>query len=101
LTAPAALASFGIPSENPPGNHYRECMERLRSEMDRLGFGCQVVEVPGRSERPRYDLLGFHGEGKRTLYFHGHYDVVPAQSRDQFVPRIENGRLMGRGSADM
>jgi succinyl-diaminopimelate desuccinylase len=90
-----------IPSENPPGNHYRECVERIRSELDRLGFACRVVEVPGFPERPRYNLVSFHGEGQRTLYFHGHYDVVPAQSRDQFVPRTENGRLLGRGSADM
>jgi succinyl-diaminopimelate desuccinylase len=90
-----------IPSENPPGDHYRECAERIRSELDRLDLPCQVVEVPGFPERPRYNLLAFHGEGRRTLYFHGHYDVVPAQRRDQFVPRTENGRLIGRGSADM
>jgi succinyl-diaminopimelate desuccinylase len=90
-----------IPSENPPGNHYRECAERIRSELDRLGFACQVVEVPGFPERPRYNLLSFHGEGQRALYFHGHYDVVPAESRAQFVPYIENGRLAGRGAADM
>ncbi|MCW5850154.1 MAG: M20/M25/M40 family metallo-hydrolase [Anaerolineae bacterium] len=33
--------------------------------------------------------------------FHGHYDVVPAQRRDQFEPRVENGWLHGRGAADM
>jgi len=90
-----------IPSENPPGDHCRECVDRLRSELDRLGFAYQVVEAPGFSDRPRFNLLGFHGEGQRTLYFHGHYDVVPAQSREQFVPRVENGQLTGRGSADM
>jgi len=92
---------ISIPSENPPGNCYRECTDRIRVELDRLGLGCRVVEVPGFSERPRYNLLSFHGDGKRTLYFHGHYDVVPAQSREQFVPRIESTRLVGRGSADM
>ena len=90
-----------IPSENPPGNRYRECAERIRSELDRLGLSCQVVEAPGFADLPRFNLLAFHGEGPRTLWFHGHYDVVPAQSRDQFVPRIEGGRLVGRGSADM
>src|SRR5581483_11886142 len=39
--------------------------------------------------------------GQRTLYFSGHYDVVPAQSRDQFEPRIEGANLFGRGSSDM
>ena len=90
-----------IASENPPGNRYRECVERIRAELSRLRLGHQVVEVPGFPERPRFNLLSFHGTGQRTLYFHGHYDVVPAQSPEQFTPRIEKGRLHGRGSADM
>jgi acetylornithine deacetylase/succinyl-diaminopimelate desuccinylase family protein len=90
-----------IASENPPGNHYRECTDRLRLELDRLGLDHRVVEAHEVHDRPRFNLLGFHGEGRRTLYFHGHYDVVPAQSREQFVPVVRNGRLYGRGSTDM
>lgn len=90
-----------IPSENPPGTHYRECVERIHREMDRLGIACQVLEVPGPYDRPRYNLLGFYGDGRPTLYFHGHYDVVPAHRREQFTPRLEQGRLYGRGSSDM
>ena len=41
------------------------------------------------------------GEGDRPLYFHGHYDVVPAQDRAQFEPYIDGDRLYGRGTADM
>ena len=90
-----------IASENPPGNYYRECMDRICLELDRLGFPYQVVETPGNPDHPRYNLLSFYGNEQRTLYFHGHYDVVPVQSREQFNPRIERGRLYGRGSADM
>jgi succinyl-diaminopimelate desuccinylase len=90
-----------IASENPPGNHYRGCTDRIQLELDRLGFTYRLVEVPGFPDRPRCNLLSFYGNGQRTLYFHGHYDVVPAQSREQFIPRIENGRLHGRGAADM
>src|SRR5262245_22595977 len=90
-----------IASENPPGNHYRECAERLHQELDRLGIEHQVLETPGYHDRPRYNVLGFHGEGQRTLYFHGHYDVVPAQGPEQFNPIVRNGRLYGRGSTDM
>jgi succinyl-diaminopimelate desuccinylase len=91
----------GIPTENPPGHCYRECMDRIQAELGRLGLACEIFEAPGYPERPGYNLLSFHGEGQRTLYFHGHYDVVPAQRRDQFTPRMENGRLHGRGAADM
>ena len=90
-----------IASENPPGNYYRECMDRICLELDRLGFAHQVIETPGNSDRPRYNLLSFYGAEQRTLYFHGHYDVVPVQSGQQFDPRVESGRLYGRGSADM
>jgi succinyl-diaminopimelate desuccinylase len=90
-----------IASENPPGNHYRECTDRLRRELNRLGLDHREVEAPVYNARPRYNVLGFHGAGQRTLYFHGHYDVVPAQSREQFDPVVRNGRLYGRGSTDM
>jgi succinyl-diaminopimelate desuccinylase len=92
---------IGIASENPPGNHYRECTDRLRRELNRLGLDHREVEAPVYNARPRYNVLGFHGAGQRTLYFHGHYDVVPAQSREQFDPVVRNGRLYGRGSTDM
>lgn len=39
--------------------------------------------------------------GPRRLYFSGHYDFVPAQSRDQFQPRVEGANLFGRGSSDI
>jgi succinyl-diaminopimelate desuccinylase len=35
-----------------------------------------------------------------TLVLHGHLDVVPG-GRDQFEPRIEGDRLIGRGAYDM
>jgi succinyl-diaminopimelate desuccinylase len=39
-------------------------------------------------------------EGAPTLVFHGHLDVVPGHA-EQFVPRIEDDRLYGRGAYDM
>ena len=44
--------------------------------------------------------MAARGRG-RTVYFHGHFDVVPAQSREQFRPQRADGRIIGRGSADM
>jgi succinyl-diaminopimelate desuccinylase len=35
-----------------------------------------------------------------TVIFHGHLDVVPAHA-EQFTPRIEGDRLIGRGAYDM
>lgn len=84
---------IAIPSENPPGNRYEECTRALRDELDRLGF--DGVRLEGAC------VLASAGTGRRTLYFSGHYDVVPAQSRDQFQPRVEGANLFGRGSSDM
>ena len=82
-----------IPSENPPGNQYAECVALLEAELERLDL----------KPRRLTDLIleASVGEGDRPLYFHGHYDVVPAQNRSQFEPYIEGDRLYGRGSADM
>jgi acetylornithine deacetylase/succinyl-diaminopimelate desuccinylase family protein len=84
---------IAIPSENPPGNHYEECASTLFGELDRLGFD----EV----RREGACVIASVGPGPRTLYFSGHYDVVPAQNRDQFQPRVEGANLFGRGSSDM
>ena len=84
---------IAIPSENPPGNHYEECASILFEELVRLGF--DDVQREGAC------VVASVGTGPRTLYFSGHYDVVPAQSRDQFQPRVENQNLFGRGSSDM
>jgi succinyl-diaminopimelate desuccinylase len=84
---------IAIPSENPPGNHYEECARTLLDELNRLGF--DDVRQEGAC------VLAAAGTGPRTLYFSGHYDVVPAQSRDQFQPRVEGANLFGRGSSDM
>ena len=82
-----------IPTENPPGNRYRDAVGLLRRHLDELGFTDTRVEGDC--------VLAFTGEGDRTLYFSGHYDVVPAQSRAQFEPRIQGMNLFGRGSSDM
>ena len=84
---------ISIPSENPPGNHYEDCARTLLEELNELGF--DDVRREGAC------VLASVGTGSRTLYFSGHYDVVPAQRPDQFQPRIEGANLFGRGSSDM
>jgi acetylornithine deacetylase/succinyl-diaminopimelate desuccinylase family protein len=84
---------IAIPSENPPGNQYETCSATLREELERLGF--DDVRLDGMC------VLASVGTGRRTLYFSGHYDVVPAQNPEQFQPRVEGANLFGRGSSDM
>lgn len=84
---------IAVPSENPPGKFYQECAGILLAELERLGF--DDVRREGAC------VLASVGASSRTLYFSGHYDVVPAQSCDQFQPRVEGANLFGRGSSDM
>jgi succinyl-diaminopimelate desuccinylase len=91
-----------VNTENPPGRGLGRCAELLRDAMDRLGFSPEVIEVaPSRElEDPRV-VRGSVGDGPELLYFHGHFDVVPAQSPAQFEPQRRDGRIVGRGTADM
>jgi len=58
------------------------------------------VDTCGEESR-RYCVLASYGGGTPTLYFHGHYDVVPGAGNGQFGARLKSGKLFGRGSADM
>lgn len=86
---------IALPTENPPGSssHYRQSVQLLCERLRGLGF--DDIAVEGEC------VLCFAGAGRRTLYWSGHYDVVPAQDPRQFEPRIERGALFGRGSSDM
>jgi succinyl-diaminopimelate desuccinylase len=44
--------------------------------------------------------IGAVAEDAPTVVFHGHLDVVPAHG-EQFTPRVEGDRLIGRGAYDM
>lgn len=91
-----------IPTENPPGNNYRLCTDLLEKRFRESRLRCTLHELPSDSTAATpVALIADYGEGPRTLYFHGHYDVVPAQSPDQFQPTRKEHFLFGRGSADM
>jgi succinyl-diaminopimelate desuccinylase len=89
-------------TENPPGRRLSECGQLLSDAMARLGFAPELLEVPpiAALEDPCI-VRGMAGDGTRTVYFHGHFDVVPAQNPAQFRPQRRDGKISGRGAADM
>jgi succinyl-diaminopimelate desuccinylase len=101
----ALLAELvAIPTENPPGRNYRACADLLERRVRECGLDCQQVLAAGSNQvgdDAPICLLSNYGRGERTLYFHGHYDVVPAQSTEQFKPVRKEHFLFGRGSCDM
>ncbi|NBQ44335.1 MAG: M20 family peptidase, partial [Mycobacteriaceae bacterium] len=58
------------------------------------------ADVTRRTYADREVLMSRAGNGPVKIVFHGHLDVVPGRA-DQFTPRIDGDRLIGRGAYDM
>jgi acetylornithine deacetylase/succinyl-diaminopimelate desuccinylase-like protein len=93
---------IAVDTENPPGRGLGRCGRLLHDAIVRLGLSAELIELAqsGGLEDPCV-VRGVVGDGARTVYFHGHFDVVPAQDRAQFQPQRRDGRIVGRGAADM
>ncbi len=94
-----------IASENPPGNAYPECARAIASRLRALDLPCEIVryraKADGRDGSGAAVVSSGVGAGRRTLYFSGHYDVVPVTTPGQCAPVLKGKHLFGRGSADM
>lgn len=89
-------------TENPPGRGLAECADLLRDAMNGLGLAPEVIELApnGSLAEPRI-VRGSVGDGDQVVYFHGHFDVVPAQDPAQFHAIRRDATITGRGTADM
>jgi acetylornithine deacetylase/succinyl-diaminopimelate desuccinylase family protein len=99
-------ALVAIPTENPPGAHYEACAVAIERHLAALGLECARIDVPDpdgarRAQYPRSCVTASYGRGAPALYFHGHYDVVPASAPGQFAPARRDDSIFGRGAADM
>ena len=79
----------------------RQCQQIIRSLLAAAGFECETI----RSGEVT-NLWARHGTRGPLLVFAGHTDVVPSGpvekwTSDPFTPTVRDGRLYGRGAADM
>lgn len=96
-------ALVAVDTRNPPGNE-RQALGLCRELLEPFGASFEEFEpAPGRAS-----LLATvgAGDGRRpTLIVNGHLDVVPVHrpgwTHDPFAGELEDGRLYGRGTADM
>jgi succinyl-diaminopimelate desuccinylase len=90
-----------VDTRNPPGNEVA-AVAACRAMLEPLGATIEVVEpLPGRASV----VATLPRTGKPVLVVNGHLDVVPVRasdwSRDPFGAEVDEGRVWGRGTADM
>jgi succinyl-diaminopimelate desuccinylase len=77
------------------------CQALLARRLERAGFRCEPMQCGEVS-----NLWARRGNGHPVVCFAGHTDVVPTGPlaewhSDPFVPTLRDGKLFGRGAADM
>lgn len=77
------------------------CQDLLKTRLEAAGFGCETMQFSEVT-----NLWARRGTESPVLCFAGHTDVVPpgaddAWDTDPFDPVIRDGKIYGRGSADM
>ncbi|HET9690011.1 MAG TPA: ArgE/DapE family deacylase [Acidimicrobiales bacterium] len=100
-----AAALVAVDTSNPPGGE-RPALPALDAALGRwVERRTEVEPEPGRVSLV-VDVAHPDGPGDRPrLLVNGHLDVVPARpdawASDPFEPTVRDGRLYGRGAADM
>ena len=104
---PLAAALVRIPSMNPMGREgggdgFGEARLRRYLAEVLVGLGGEVTQSYPLPERP--NITAFFDFGAReTVIFEAHLDTVPvgAMTVDPFGAEVRDGRLYGRGTADV
>lgn len=105
MSATLALAEALI-ARRSTTPHDDGCQDLIAARLERLGFACETI-TGGPDDGRVTNLWALRrGGAGPTLVFAGHTDVVPTGPlerwrSDPFVPTHREGRLYGRGAADM
>lgn len=103
---------IAIDTSVPPGENYGALLDLVEPEFQRLGFATRRVVVPTEKvaqiplplSGERVNLVARLNNGKPPLSVYAHMDTVPIEEGwdvDPFAGVVADGRIYGRGVADM
>ncbi len=99
-----------IPTTNPPGEYYTDCVEFIGKRLSQRNFQVEYYRAkgtPGDSDKyPRMNIVARHENARpgACVHFNSHIDVVDAGAgwtHDPFAAEIEDNKIYGRGTCDM
>lgn len=91
---------IAIPSETPTSN--RPISDFLQTLLEKTGFTVEEVTYMDPFHVEKVSLIAKKGTGPGGLGLFSHSDTVPGDAGwSPFTPVLEDGRLVGRGAADM
>jgi succinyl-diaminopimelate desuccinylase len=98
-----------IPTLNPPGEFYQECVRYLGDRLQKRRFDVEYFRAegtPGDSDQyPRMNVVARHeGRPGPCVHFNSHIDVVAIGkhwTKDPFAADLIGDRIYGRGACDM
>ena len=96
----------------PPGDNYDKVLDLVEPEFKQFGFNTtrvvipeeKVAQIPLPLKGERVNLVARLNNGKPPLSVYAHMDTVPIEEGWDFDPfgcEIKDGRIYGRGIADM
>lgn len=105
-------AIIGIDNCIPPGKNYDTLVSMLEPQFQQYGFTTERViipedlirKIPLPLEGERVNLVASKSTGKPALTIYAHMDTVPIEEGwdyDPFGAELVDGRIYGRGVADM
>ncbi len=104
---------IGIDNNVPPGRNYNELADYLIPFFQSVGLQTEKVIIPEELwrqiptpglEGERVNLVASQDTGKEPVTIYAHVDTVPVDDKwtvNPFAGEIRDGKIYGRGTADM
>ncbi|UTR16235.1 acetylornithine deacetylase [Salipaludibacillus sp. LMS25] len=95
-----------FPTESPPARNTEEAQSFIAEKLREIGFSIDQWDVFPHDPNVVGTLKGKQSDGYQSLIINGHIDVAEVENdvgwtQNPFEPVVKDGRIYGRGTADM